>query len=662
MNKKRGFIGLSLGVIFVIVVLLIVPYIKSNKSVISGYKPVKADIFVDKIEGLDTDFIRGVDVSSVIALEESGVRFYNEKGKEEDIFKTLYQAGVNYVRVRIWNDPYDKDGNGYGGGNNDLEKAIEIGKRATKNKMRVLVDYHYSDFWADPSKQMVPKAWKGLDIKAKAEALYEFTRSSLESLLDAGVDVGMVQVGNETTGILSGENNWKDISELLKYGSRAIREVSEENKKDILVAVHFTNPENAKNYQRYGMILENFDVDYDVFASSYYPYWHGTLENLTHVLTDIANEFNKKVMVAETSYAYTYDDGDDHGNTISEESAFTLDYPITVQGQATALRDVMEAVANIGEAGLGVFYWEPAWIPVPGESWDDRSILWEKYGSGWASSYATEYDPEDAGVYYGGSAWDNQGLFDFEGHPLASLNVFKYVYSGSEATVKVDALDNVIIRVRKGDDYILPNRVLALFNDKTQKDIEVQWSGDDIALIDKDVIGEYLVNGQAIYNEEIIQAKAKIIVMEQNYVENYSFEDDDMSMWTIINTDDVTTELGVQDKISDAKTGRKSLHFYSTGAVDFKVEQEIVNLKPGLYNFALSLQGGDANNSDMFIYAIADGVTYTIETTVDGWNNWKNPRIDNINVEGGSVIIGASIKCDPKGWGTLDDFILSPVE
>ena len=662
MNKKRGFIGLSLGVIFVIVVLLIVPYIKSNKSVISGYKPVKADIFVDKIEGLDTDFIRGVDVSSVIALEESGVRFYNEKGKEEDIFKTLYQAGVNYVRVRIWNDPYDKDGNGYGGGNNDLEKAIEIGKRATKNKMRVLVDYHYSDFWADPSKQMVPKAWKGLDIKAKAEALYEFTRSSLESLLDAGVDVGMVQVGNETTGILSGENNWKDISELLKYGSHAIREVSEENKKDILVAVHFTNPENAKNYQRYGMILENFDVDYDVFASSYYPYWHGTLENLTHVLTDIANEFNKKVMVAETSYAYTYDDGDDHGNTISEESAFTLDYPITVQGQATALRDVMEAVANIGEAGLGVFYWEPAWIPVPGESWEDRSILWEKYGSGWASSYATEYDPEDAGVYYGGSAWDNQGLFDFEGHPLASLNVFKYVYSGSEATVKVDALDNVIIRVRKGDDYILPNRVLALFNDKTQKDIEVQWSGDDIALIDKDVIGEYLVNGQAIYNEEIIQAKAKIIVMEQNYVENYSFEDDDMSMWTITNTDDVTTELGVQDKISDAKTGRKSLHFYSTGAVDFKVEQEIVNLKPGLYNFALSLQGGDANNSDMFIYAIADGVTYTIETTVDGWNNWKNPRIDNINVEGGSVIIGASIKCDPKGWGTLDDFILSPVE
>lgn len=662
MNKKRGLIGLSLGVILVIAILIIVPIIKNNTSVIGGNKPVKADIFVDKIEGLDTDFIRGVDVSSVIALEESGVRFYNEKGKEEDIFKTLYQAGVNYIRVRIWNDPYDKDGNGYGGGNNDLEKAIEIGKRATKNKMKVLVDYHYSDFWADPSKQMAPKAWKDLDIKAKAEALYEFTRSSLETLLDEGVDVGMVQIGNETTGILSGENNWKNISDLLKEGSRAIRELSENKKKDILIAVHFTNPENAENYQRYGMILDNFDVDYDVFASSYYPYWHGTLENLTDVLTNIAREFDKKVMVAETSYAYTYDNGDDHGNTISEESVFTKDYPITVQGQATALRYVMEAVANVGEAGLGIFYWEPAWIAVPGENWEDRSFLWEKHGSGWASSYATEYDPADAGVYYGGSAWDNQGLFDFDGHPLPSLNVFKYVYSGAEAAVKVDALEDIVIRVRKGDEYILPDTVVALFNDGTREDIEVKWRGGDLALVDKDVIAEYMVIGDAIYNEEIIEAKAKIIVMEQNYVENYSFEDNDISMWTITNIDNVTTELGIQDKISDAKTGTKSLHFYSTGAVDFKVEQEIVNLKPGLYNFAISLQGGDTGNPDMSIYAIADGVTYTMEASVDGWNNWKNPKIENISVEGQSVIIGASIKCEPKGWGTLDDFILSPAE
>lgn len=660
--KKKRLIVFALPTILLIAVIAFVIRNQNNKSVINIDKIVESEIFVEKIEGLNPDFIRGVDISSVIALEESGVTFYNEKGKEQDIFKTLHEAGVNYIRIRIWNDPYDNNGNGYGGGNNDLDRAIEIGKRATENKMKVLLDYHYSDFWADPSKQMVPKAWRDMDIDEKADALYEYTRSSLIKILDKDIDVGMVQVGNETTGVFCGENNWNNISKLFKEGSRAIREVNEEKKKDILVAVHFTNPENLENYIRYGMILDNFDVDYDVFASSYYPYWHGTLDNLTDLLTNIANEYDKKVMVAETSYAYTYDNGDKNGNVISEESVITKDYPITVQGQARAVRDVMEAVASVGEAGLGVFYWEPAWISVPGETWEEQSRLWEKHGSGWASSYATEYDPEDAGVHYGGSAWDNQALFDFKGHPLPSLNVFKYVYSGSVATVKVDAIEDIVIRVRKGDDYTLPGTVVALFNDKTSKDIEVKWKAEDLALINKDVIGEYMVIGDAIYDDKKIEAKAKIIVMEKNYIDNYSFEDNDLSMWTITNINDTTTELGIQDKVSDAKTGTKSLHFYSTGNVDFKVEQEIINLKSGLYNFAISLQGGDVSNSEMFIYAIADGQTYTVETNVDGWNNWKNPRIENISVEGGSVIVGASIKCDPKGWGTLDDFIFSPAE
>src|SRR5690606_42151723 len=113
-------------------------------------EPVKGDIFVERIPGIDDDFIKGVDVSSIIALEDSGVKFYNKAGKKQDIFKTLEQSGVNYVRVRSWNDPYESKGNGYGGGNNDIEKAIEIGKRATASGMHVLMDFHYSDFWADP--------------------------------------------------------------------------------------------------------------------------------------------------------------------------------------------------------------------------------------------------------------------------------------------------------------------------------------------------------------------------------------------------------------------------------------------------------------------------------------------------------------------------------
>lgn len=622
----------------------------------------KSDIFVTKIDHLSKDFIKGADVSSIISLEDSGVVFYNEKGKEQDIFKTLSQAGINYIRVRIWNDPYDADGNGYGGGNCDLNKAVEIGKRAAKYGMKILADFHYSDFWADPAKQQAPKAWKDLSPEDKGMALYEYTKESLTKLLEEGVDVGMVQIGNETTTGFCGENNWKNITLLFNEGSRAIREVSGQKNKDILIAIHFTNPETAENYDRYAKILQNFDVDYDVFASSYYSYWHGTLENLTDVLSSIAVNYNKKVMVAETSYAYTYENGDDHGNTISEETAVPKNYPVTVQGQADAIRDVFAAVASIGDAGLGVFVWEPAWIPVPGASKEDRMPLWEKYGSGWASSYATEYDPADAGVYYGGSACDNQAMFDFTGRPLASLQVFRYLGTGAVTEVKVDTMEETVIRVRKGDEIVLPEKVAALFNDGASQELTVTWETAEAAALNKDVIGEYKVTGTALYNGQEYTAGCRVIVMEQNYVENYSFEDADMSMWKITNVNDSTTQLDRQEKVADAKTGNFSFHFYSTNKVDFTIEQEITGLKPGSYNFSIFLQGGDANNPDMTIYAIADGQTYTLETGVDGWVNWKNPKLENIRVESGTAVVGAAIKCDPKGWGTLDDFYLSPAE
>jgi arabinogalactan endo-1,4-beta-galactosidase len=590
------------------------------------------------------------------------VVFYNKKGKEQDILKTLSQSGVNYIRIRVWNEPYDANGNGYGGGDNDLDKAIQIGKRATKYGMKVLVDFQYSDFWADPSKQQAPKAWKDLSLEEKGTALYEYTKESLAKLLDAGVDVGMIQIGNETTGSFCGENNWKNITALFNEGSKAIREVSKQKNKDILIAVHFTNPESAENYDRYAKILQNFKVDYDVFASSYYSYWHGTLENLTGVLSSIAANYNKKVMVAETSYAYTYENGDGHGNTISEDTVVTKNYPITVQGQADAIRDVMAAVAAVGNSGLGVFVWEPAWIPVPGTSAEDRKALWEQYGSGWASSYAAEYDPEDAGVYYGGTAWDNQAMFNFTGHPLASLNVFQYAATGAVTTLKVDAMDETVLRVRKGDEIVLPEKVAALFNDGTSQELTITWNPTETAALNKDVIGEYKVSGTAVFDGQEYSAGCKVIVMEPNYVENYSFEDSDMSMWKITNINDSTTELNRQEKMADAKTGDFSLHFYSTNNVDFTVEQEITDLKPSNYNFSIFLQGGDADHPAMSIYAIADGQTYTLETGVDGWANWKNPKLGNIKVESGTVVIGAAIKCDPQGWGTLDDFYLSPAE
>lgn len=617
--------------------------------------PVPADIFVKKVEGLQPDFIKGVDISSIISLENSGVEFYNENGEVQDIFTTVHEAGVNYVRVRIWNDPFDTTGNGYGGGNNDLATAIEIGKRATANGMKLLVDFHYSDFWADPAKQHTPKAWANLSFEDKKTALYEYTKVSLEALLDADIDVGMVQVGNETNGQFVGESDWTKISQLFSAGSKAIREIDS----NILIALHFTNPEGAGRYASYAKTLQNNNVDYDVFASSYYPFWHGTLSNLTSVLTQVADTYGKKVMVAETSYAYTAEDGDGHGNTAPQSSGQTLNYPISVQGQANSVRDVIEAVANVGEAGIGVFYWEPAWLPVgPKDNLEQNKSIWEKYGSGWASSYAKEYDPKDAGEWYGGSAVDNQALFDFNGHPLASLNVFKYVNTGAVAPIAVDEVKDVTVTAIAGEPIHLPKDVSVIYNDGSSAMIPVTW--DQVALEQaiSQGAGSYVIGGTVEGGQTV---KAFLVIKKENFIVNAGFENSDRSMWKITYANAKEPHTDFQNKVSDAKTGNYSLHFYSAKAVDFRVEQTISGLKPGYYNLSMFIQGGDAVNPNMNLFAVTDGKEVKIDTGVKGWTQWNNPEIRDILVTDGTLTIGANIKADGGAWGTIDDFYLSYV-
>lgn len=616
-------------------------------------QPQPSELYVEKIEGLPEDFIFGADISSLLSLEDAGVVFYDKKGNPADMLKTLSDHGINYIRVRVWNDPYDQNGNGYGGGNCDIETAVEIGKRATQYGMRLLVNFHYSDFWADPGKQQSPKAWKYMNIEEKSDALYAYTKSSLQKLTDAGVDVGMVQLGNEINNGLSGENNWINVSLLLRQGAKAVRE----HDNDIRIAIHFANPERAENYDRYAKILQNYDVDYDVFASSYYSFWHGTLDNLTQVLTHIADEYGKQVMVAETSYAYTAQDGDGHPNVISDVSSVEKNYQYTPQGQANAIADVIRAVHNCGSAGVGVFYWEPAWLPVPGETAEERIALWELHGTGWASSFAAAYDPADAGVYFGGSAWDNQALFDFEGHPLFSLDLFRLVYIGNVPDIRIDTIEDYLITCRLGNDIVLPDAVQAVYNNGDRQEVAVTWEHADLENMRDGGVARYEIPGEA----SGVPARCIIDMVEENYIDNHSFELTERSMWVLDNIDGVTSELGFLEKTSDAHTGKWSLHFWGRDAVEFTVEQTVRGLRPGVYRYSLAIQGGDAANPNMYIYVIADGVTYTAQTGVSSWNVWQYPSIENIELQGDTITVGAYIKCDAGGWGTLDDFMLNPV-
>lgn len=623
-----------------------------------GKSPALSDktLYVRKVESLSDDFIMGCDVSSVLALERAGVQYYDYNGKEADLFKVLAESGVNTIRVRVWNDPYDADGNGYGGGSCDAETAAEIGKRAAAAGLKLLVDFHYSDFWADPGKQMVPKAWDGMEIADKSQALYDYTCAALDTIIAGGADISMVQLGNETNGMMSGEKIWMNIYYLMEAGSRAVREKLPGAK----IAVHFTNPESTDNLLKYASKLDYYHLDYDVFASSYYPYWHGTTENLTEVLRKIGDTYDKQVMCMETSYAYTLEDGDGFGNSIGDVVNYEKPYPFTVQGQSREIADVIAAVAEIGARGIGVCYWEPAWLPVPGDSYEARQTLWEQYGAGWASSYSAAYDPDDAGEYYGGSSWDNQALFDFAGHPLPSLKTFALVRTGNAVTPVPDAIRDTELTVRLGETVTLPDTVHAIYTDGSEQEIAVTWESADLAAMSAGEPQTYTIKGTAGDMETI----CRVAMVAANYVDNYSFEDADRSMWQIENVNDKTTQIDFQERALDAVTGDFSLHFWGETGTDFIASQEIAGMPAGTYRFSLSIQGGfssDDDSQDITIFCKVGDKEYSAPASITKWAEWSQPEITGISVaEGDKVTVGVHVSAGAQSWGTVDDVLFNP--
>ena len=619
-------------------------------------------LYAAPVGDLPEGFILGMDVSSVLAQEAAGVEYFDFNGERSDLFAVLAQSGVTHVRVRVWNDPFDSEGRGYGGGNCNIDAAVEIGRRAAKYGMGLIVDFHYSDFWADPSKQMVPKAWRGMTADEKSDALYSYTRDCLTALKKAKIDVSVVSIGNETNGALCGETRWAEVHKLMQAGARAVREVLPE----ALVALHFANPERAGAYADYAWRLDYYKVDYDVFASSYYPYWHGTLENLSAVLSDVARTYDKKVMVMETSYAYTAEDTDFSPNTVSDGGGIAKDYPFTVQGQANAFRDVVDTVANRTENGIGVVYWEGAWITAGGESYEQNLALWEKYGCGWATSYAAEYDPDDAGKYYGGSAVDNQAFFDAEGRPLESLKVFAMLKTGNGLTPVPDAIEDTELTVDLNGTVELPDTVNAVFTDNSKRPVPVTWdvTGADLAAMVSGGPGTYDVTGTA----GDMPAHARVRMIQYNYLANDGFESGDLTGWDLAETGHAD-ELYVENKRSDSLSGTCHMHFWSAAenSVEFTLSQTPEALPAGVYRFSISIMGGDCGETEIYAFAAVDGQTVaTCPMGVTVYNEWDTGVLEGVEVSAGQTLtVGIYVKCAGEGngaWGKIDDAALNTMQ
>lgn len=611
----------------------------------------KAEVFVAPVKGISDDFIKGMDISSVISEEESGVCYSDMDGTQRDLFELLADSGVNYIRVRVWNNPYDEDGNGYGGGNCDVKKAAEIGKRAAECGMKLLVDFHYSDFWADPKKQFAPVEWRRIPIDEKSKLLSEFTVEALQEIIDKGADVGMVQIGNEINNGMAGEYDTENILKLLDEASKAVRKVAKEEGQEIQIAVHYTEIDDVNGTMEKAKNLEEANIDYDIFGVSYYPFWHGTMENMTSVLKDIKETFGKETCVLETSYAYTGEDGDGFGNSVSEGDLLE-EYPATVQGQTSCIRDIIAAASDAGS--LGVFYWEGAWVPV-GSDLKENEKKWEEYGSGWASSFSTQYDPQDAGKYYGGCSWDNQAMFDFTGKKLSSLDVFKYVNHGATCEPEVMVYKEVNLEVGIGQPLSLPEEIEAIYNDPSCTDgVPVTWDDEQVAAIDTKKADTYSVSG---CTKDGTTITATVKVCNVNLVANPGYEEPDMSAWKVTDNGGGNT-TDILEKAADALSGEKSFHFYSESEINFDVEQTVKGFAAGKYTLVSNIQGGDIGASDIYLYAKVGEEIYKSEpVTLEGWVKWQTPKITDINVPNGAeVIIGMHVSGAAKGWGTIDDW------
>lgn len=345
-----------------------------------GTTNVKNDkVTVNPAHGVTTNSIQGVDISSLQAELNAGVKFYGYNGKKQDILQTLEDSGVNYVRLRIWNDPYDSKGHTYGGGDATLANEVKTAKDATAHHMKVLIDLQYSDFWADPAKQALPKAWKNYTFAQKKTAVYNYTKKVVTTMKKAGVDIGMVQVGNETTKGMMQESDPAKYMQYIAEGVNAVHKYAP----GALAAVHYESPSES-SFAKIAAELKANKVNYDVMGATYYPHWNGPDSKLIGAEKVITKTYKKKFAVMEMSYPYTTDDMDGQNNIVGDIT--NPPFPISVQGQSDAISDVWKTVMQNGYGkALGAFYWEPAWIPVKA-GWDNYQYnrdISVKYGTGW---------------------------------------------------------------------------------------------------------------------------------------------------------------------------------------------------------------------------------------------------------------------------------------
>lgn len=589
-----------------------------------------AAVQVNPIENLSTDFIKGADVSIMPELERNGTKFY-DNGIEQDGLTILKNHGVNWIRVRIWNNPYVVGPEGVGGGNTDEAKAIEMAKRAKALGMKVLVDFHYSDFWVDPGQQKKPDAWKNDSGDKLVDDVYAYTAKVMQDFNAQGVTPDMVQVGNElNNGMLWPEaqltednpNGYKFLAKLLNAGLQAVHDNDKDNK--VKTMIHLAGVD-VNLYHTFfdNLIVKNKVNDFDIIGMSFYPFWHGIMDDLKNTMNDVSAKYNKDVIAVETAFGYTLEDADFEKNNFGTNEEKVSGYKATVQGQATGLRDVMATVASVNDnRGLGIFYWAPDWVI-------NEKVGWKSNG--------------------GGNGWDNLTLFDTKGNALESMDTFNLVSDPNNQYIEpqVTAINTVDVKdVSLYSNVDLPQTVGVVYSNDAVKNMSVKW---DVAKPIFAKPGNYTISGtvEGLAQKAIANIEVK---NKMNLVLNGNFENETLNGWDIVGDSSAINLAWNQGDVRD----KCAMHYWNNKPFNVIIKQKLKGLSDGKYTLSCWTQGnGLASKYQLFVKQ--NGVEMTTDIKDDGWNRWHQTSIKNIEVKNGEVEIGFILNGRPDTWGSIDD-------
>lgn len=555
---------------------------------------------------MDKKWIRGMDISSLPQLLQNGAEYYDFDGNRRDPLELIRENGVNYIRLRIWNDPENMPESG---GFCGLPQTVAFAKKIKKMGFGFALDFHYSDWWADPGQQRKPKAWENLSFPALVQAVHDYTLRVLSELQKAGALPDMVQIGNEIrSGMLFPDGSvqhWDKLAVLINSGISAVREVAGGRK--IQVMLHLDQGGRYHYFQEwFDEALRNGVTDFDCIGLSYYPFWHGGFQGLRQTMDRLALRYRRPLIVAETAYAWK----------VCENGVFTRQtekiggFPAAPDGQYSVLKLVQCILASVPEnLGAGFFYWEPLTMPLPGES------------GGWS---------------------EDMGLFNHEGKPMEGLRAYRFDPFSYDKT----AVAKVFPVSVSPQNPVLPSTVQTLTWDGVLSDRAVTWCSP----VEKEVpkFAQGTVDGTefTIPVESVGSNEGKL-----NLIQNGGFLEQ-WAGWELYRSSDA-----VSCEIRSEAEGENCVRIRSPENFQTEIFQQTNLLSGGRYDLTVEMRGENTTGVECFLFAESGEKKYRISAFLS--DDYLRFRLPDIPVQGESLRVGVQISSPPIEIG-IRHFCLSP--